>query len=281
MKLGSLVIILSVMTSPAANAGNGDSVAVGAELYLQQADQALREGRLVQAEHMIEWLDQNAGSVSKDDLALVKAEYAIARNDVSGAASSVDMITDASRNICRQYSARGWVAANKNQLDKAISALARAAENCPEDAGIWNLLGLTFIGKGETAAAKEAFEQAILRAPDSPELINNYALTMVQQGELTLAMQQLAGAAKIAPHNHLILANRDFVSGMMGRAPVREQHDSDASWSERLINTGKGAKAAARAPEAKALFSRALLLLDHFDDSVWSAMDSKTESQPQ
>lgn len=280
MRLTPLVLALSVFAGPVAWAGKSGTHSTSAAIYLQQADQAIRDGRLVQAEHMIEWLDQNPDAVSDDDLALIKAEYAIAGNDISGATSAIDMIKDISRNICRQNSARGWVAVNKGELNKAILSLASAAKHCPDDAGIWNFLGLAFVMKGETAAAAQAFEQALQLAPDNAELINNHALALVQRGELSLAMQQLDAATAKAPENHLILANRDFVSGMLGRMPVRNALDSDSVWSNRLVNAGKGAKAAERTPEATALFSRALLLLDHFDVTVWSAIAKKAEIQP-
>ncbi len=273
MKWAPLILASFAFVSSGAHAQAAGTTPIGAEVYLQQADQAVREGRLTQAEHMINWLEQNSGAVSRDDLALVKAEFAVVRNDIAGASTALDSIEDKSRNLCRQETTRGWVAANKNALDSAILALANAAKNCPGDAGIWNLLGLTFIRKGETAAGKEAFEQALMLAPDNPELLNNHALALLQHGQLPLAKQQLDRAAKAAPANLLIAANRDFVSGMMGQTPMRDQRDSDTVWSERLINTAKGAKAAERAPQATALFSRALLLLDHFDGTIWSEIE--------
>jgi Flp pilus assembly protein TadD len=279
MKLYPLLLAICAVISSTTHAQGTDTTPIGAELYLQQADQAVREGRLTQAEHMIYWLDQNSGAISRDDLALVKAEFAVVRNDVAGASAALDSIEDNSRNLCRQDTARGWVAANKGAIDRAILALAKAAKNCPKDAGIWNLLGLTFIRKGETAAGEEAFEQALILAPDNPELLNNHALALVQHGQLLLAKQQLDRAANASPANRLIAANRDYVTGMMGQIPARDQWDSDTLWSERLINTAKGAKSAERAPQATALFSRALLLLDHFDDTVWSEIEPQTANR--
>jgi len=277
MKLVSLCVAISVCFGSVAWADEVVPPSANATFYLQQADQATRDGRLVQAGLMIEWLNQNPDTVSVDDLALVKAEYAIAQNDIAGAASAVGMFKDPTRNICRQNTARGWVAANQNELNKAILALAVGTKHCPDDAGIWNLLGLAFVEKGESDAARQAFSKALLLSPSNPELINNHALALVQLGELPMAMQHLDDAVAKMPENDIILANRDFVSGMLGRLPIRTQRDNDTIWSDRLVNAGKGAQAADRRPEATALFSRALLLLDHFDDKLWSAMTENVE----
>lgn len=253
---------------------------VNQELYLKQADVALRDGRMTQAGQMIAWLERYGDQISSDDIALLKAEYAIVGMDVAAAASALSAVKDPARNTCRVESAKGWVAANRLELDDAIVALATAARTCSTDAGIWNLLGLAFIGKGEAAAAEEAFGRALGLAPGNPEILNNHALAVLQRGDLTLARQQLANAAEKVPENRMIGANLDFVSGMMGIVPERLQQDSDAEWSGRLVNIAKGAKIASRTPQANALFSRALLTLDHFDETVWSELKNAEEVQP-
>ena len=281
MRVLALTLLLSLVLCPASKASEAYGAAIGAEMYLQQADQALREGRIVQAGQMIEWLEQNSNRVSPDDVALIKAEFAIINGDVASAANSVNAIADPFRNGCRQDTVRGWVAANQNKLDAATSALTRAAKKCPADPGVWNLLGLVFIKNGEKAAGQEAMGRALSLVPNNAELLNNFAIALVQQGELELAMKQLDLAAVADPDNQLILANRDFLSGMMGKMPLRRDSDSDAVWSTRLVNIGKGATAAQNLPEATALFSRAVLLQDYFEDAMWVATGSHARSDAQ
>jgi Flp pilus assembly protein TadD len=250
------------------------------EFYLQQADAALREGRVTQAGQMIAWLEQYGDRVSGDDVALLKAEHAIAGTDVATAAAALSAIKDAERNICRFEPARAWVAANHEAFDDAIVALGKAVRLCPDDAGIWNLLGLVFVRKGEAKAAGAAFGRALTLAPDQAEVRNNYALALLQQGELALASRQLEAAVGSAPGNPLISANMDFVSGMKGDVPSRNAQDDDAQWSTRLINFAKGANAAAKTPRAYALFSQAVLTLDHFDEELWTAMTTSKDGAP-
>jgi Flp pilus assembly protein TadD len=243
---------------------------VDQQLYLQAADTALRDGRLTQAVQMIAWLDTNGNAVSRDDVELLKAEYAIATHDVETAAMALASISGAERNLCRVQAAKGWVSGNRGQADEAIVALAKASKSCPDDAGIWNLLGLAFVKKGEAAAAGEAFRQAMMLAPNEAEVLNNHALSLLQKGEAELAYRQLEMAFANMPDNKLIQGNLDFIGGMMGRSPERRSNENDAQWSARLVNMAKGAKAVDNRPQADALFSQALLTLDHFDPAIWA-----------
>ena len=102
--------------------------------YLQAADAALRDGHLTQAAQMIAWLHNNGDAVARDDVALLKVEYAIATHDVETAAIALASITDRERNFCRLQTATGWVSGNKGQTDQAIIALAKASKICPDDA---------------------------------------------------------------------------------------------------------------------------------------------------
>jgi Flp pilus assembly protein TadD len=253
---------------------------VDQEFYMRQADAALRDGRVTQAGQMIAWLERNGDRIASDDIALLKAEYAIAEHDLPKAKTALAAIKEPTRNICRVASARGWIAALDAALNDAIVAFATATRNCPRDASNWNLLGLVFVRKGETMAAREAFGNALMLAPHEPEILNNHALALLQNGELELASNQLEAAAHYAPDNSLILANLDFVAGMRGIASYRKSTDSDADWSSRLINIAKGAKAASRSPQANALFARALLTLEHFDESVWAELTAPQGKQP-
>lgn len=246
-------------------------------LYLQQADVALREGRMTQAGQMIAWLESNGHDISGDDIALLKAEHAIAGRDVAAAVVALSAVKSPERNLCRLQTAKGWVSANMGAYDDAIVALAKAGRACPEDAGIWNLLGLALMRKGESEAAGNAFGHALVLAPNDAGILNNHALVLLQNGELDLAAQQLALAASLSPDNRMVMANRDFVAGMLGLTPDRGLHESDAVWSARLVSFAQGAKTATRDLQADALFSRALLTMDHFDQTVWSEIRSNED----
>lgn len=248
-------------------------------VYLQQADAALRDGRLTQAGEMITWLDRNGTEISRDDAMLLKAEYAIAKQDVVATAAALSAIKSAERNLCRLQAAKGWVSANLKAYDDAIVALAKAFRACPDDAGIWNLLGLVLMRKGENDAAAEAFGQAGILAPNDASILNNHALALLQKGEVQLAMQQLDIAAATSPDNAMVAANRDFVSGMLGLMPARRVQESDAVFGARLISHAQGAKAVSNGGQAHALFALALLTMDRFDQNIWLEIRPKEGDQ--
>jgi Flp pilus assembly protein TadD len=279
MKFLPYLIWPVMMTASILGAQDNISPPVDQILYLQQADVALREGRLTQAGEMIAWLESSGDEVFRDDIALLKAEHAIAGRDVATAAIALSAVRNSERNLCRFLTAKGWVAANAGAYDDAIVVLADAGRACPDDPGIWNLLGLALLHKGESEAAGEALEQALILAPNDVGILNNHSLVLLQKGEIELAVRQLTLAAGLSPDNRMVVANRDFASGMLGLKPGRSLHESDAAWSARLVSFAQGAKAATRNIEAEALFSRAMLTMDHFDQTVWSEIRSN-ENRP-
>ena len=279
MTFGWFLIAPLLVAGPSLYAQQTIAPAINQAVYLQQADTALRDGRLTQAGEMITWLDRNGTEISRDDVMLLKAEYAIAKRDVSAAAAALSVVESPERNLCRLHAAKGWVSANLKVYDDAILALAKASRACPEDAGVWNLLGLVLLRKGESDAAVEAFGQARILAPDDAGILNNHALALLQKGEVRLAMQQLDIAAVTAPANAMVAANRDFVSGMLGLTPARQAQESDAVFGARLISHAQGAKAASNGGQANALFARALLTMDRFDQNIWSEIQSKEGTQ--
>lgn len=267
-----------LLASTSVLAQQGSAPAVDQAAYLEQADLALRDGRLTQAGQMIEWLENNAGEALRDDVALLRAEYAITGRDVARAEAALNAVGNSGTNLCRLQTARGWVSANRQAYDAAIVALADASAVCPDDAGIWNLLGLVLMRKGESDAAAEAFGRARDLAPGDAGILNNYAMALLQRGDLEFSMQQLDLAAVTSPDNVMVAANRDFVSGMLGRAPTRRPQESDAIFSKRLVNYAQGAKAAANHRQANTLYSHALLTMDRFDQEIWAQL-GRTEAQ--
>ncbi|MFN3452988.1 MAG: hypothetical protein ACK4ZE_12615 [Sphingorhabdus sp.] len=264
------LFLLLLWAAPAVMAQSAMASEADHAVQLRQLDAAIREGRLTQAQQMLGALTDAPSAVYADDVALLQAEYAIARSEVEHAGLALAQIQNPDRNMCRVHAAKGWVAANQRAFDDAIIALATATENCPEDAGILNLLGLAFMGKGETMAAREAFNQAILHVPGNAQILNNHALATLQTGATEQALSELNAAIALGQKNPTILANRNFVAGMAGQMPVRVKDETDAEWGARLVSFAKGAKAASRRLQATALFSRALLTLEYFDEDVWS-----------
>jgi Flp pilus assembly protein TadD len=278
MKKYSLGFMLLLAAAPAFSAQIPPASSDAQILYLQHVDAAIREGRLTQAEQMIAFLEQSGDTVFADDLLLLKAEHAIALMDATSASMALAKIQNEDRNICRMQAAKGWVAASQKAYDTAIAALDISTKNCPEDAGAWNLFGLALVGKGAGGAARDAFARAMALEPGNAQVINNYALATLQDGNVDAALRELNGAVMQSPEDQLIRANRNYVAGMAGLTPVRAEGESDAAWSAKLVQFAQGAKIASRGAQATALFSRAMLTLERFDEAIWSELSTAKES---
>ncbi len=237
--------------------------------YILATDAAIKNGRYVQAQQMLSWLKDNAHRSLHDDVALLHAEYYSIEGRLADVATALAEINDKGRNACRQDSMRGWLAGKEGDTSRSILFLARATHICPDDVGAWNLLGLALAEKGEIAASREAFEKALGLSPAQPGLLNNYALALLQSGETKAASQKLEQALMIDPANPAITANSDFVNAMLGRKPVRAANETEAQWANRLLSAGNGARAGQNGVLTTALFSQAVLLLDHFDERAW------------
>jgi Flp pilus assembly protein TadD len=251
-----------------AETDSGDAASADIQ-YLLATDAAIKNGRYVQAQQMLSWLKDNAHKSLNDDVALLHAEYYSVEGRVADVTAALAEINDKGRNACRQDSIRGWIAGKQGDASRSILFLARATTICPDDVGAWNLLGLAFAEKGEVAASREAFEKALSLSPRQPGLLNNYALALLQSGETKTASQKLEQALAIDPANPAIIANRDFVNAMLGRKPVRTADETEAQWANRLLSAGNGARAGQNQALTTALFSQAVLLLDHFDERAW------------
>lgn len=240
------------------------------QTVLAQTDSAVGAGRHVQAEIMVDWLEENAPGEARGRIALSKAELSVARGDVTAAAEAFAHTTPADGGACRHSRVAGWIAGKTGAWNRAIVQLAAAIESCEDDAELWNLLGLALTAKAEFDAALEAFDSALLLEPAHPALLNNRALALLAAGRIDAAGEDLRAATRLRPDDRVIVGNLDYLSAMQGSAPVRADGDSDARWAMRLARAGEGAHAAARQDDAAAYFASATLLLDRFDPRLWS-----------
>ena len=236
----------------------------------EQIDTATRAGRLVQADAMLTWLEKYDSTVSASLVALHRAEYNMVKGEVAAAATALSRVGVDDGNACRRSRLLGWIAGKSAEWNKAILKLADAIEQCGDDASLWNLLGLALLGKGEYAAGLEAFESALILQPQHPGLLNNKALALAGAGRHDAALTDLQMALGTAPDDPSIRNNLDYLSGVLGIAPIRSDNDSDAIWAVRLARTGEGARDADRGRNAMAYFANAALLSDRFDAQIWA-----------
>jgi Flp pilus assembly protein TadD len=266
--VGTLLSVAVPMSSAFANVT--PSPVVDRAGLFEQIESATRAGRLVQADAMLTWLEQENAEGVSDAVAFQRAEYHMAKGDVENAATSLGRAGVNSGDLCRRSRLTGWIAGKTAEWSKAILQLASAIEQCSEDPSLWNLIGLALVGKGEYSASLEAFDSALQLEPRHPGLFNNRAMAHVSAGQPNLAMTDLRHALALDPEDPAIRDNVDYLSGVMGNALVRAPGDSDALWAARLAKAGEGAQGAGHGRTAMAYFANAALLLDRFDAQIWA-----------
>ncbi len=268
----SVFIFIAVWTVDpvwAASPNDSEPSTADAHYLLEQADAAIGAGRLVQADTMLTKLE--FGTVSNGDsmLAFTRAKYHVANGNVDAAAESMAQVDPANVDRCQHESVSGWMTTEQKRWNKAIVHLSSAVEACGDVPILWNLLGLALSGKGEFAAAIEAFDSALASRPDHSALLNNRALARMGNAEPHAALADLTRAISHDPTNVAVRSNIDYLSGLLGQPLSRQPADTDSIWALRMARAGEGAKDGARKADANAYFAKAAMLMDRFDPQIW------------
>lgn len=280
-QVATLALWLSVTCATPCYSESTSAGANGIDTLLQQIDAATSAGRYVQAEAMLVQLERDTSAPTSGKVALSRAEFHMAKGDVANAAAALNQVGEYNENgesVCRYSRLSGWIAGKSAEWNTAILRFATAIETCGDDAPLWNLFGLALMGKGEYSASLEAFESALIIQPEHPGLLNNRALALASAGKYESAMADLIRAAASAPDDAFIRDNADYLSGVLGVAPVRRKVDNDSLWAARLARAGAGARDAHRSGNATAYFANAALLSDRFDAQIW-AQGSATQNR--
>ena len=135
-----------------------------------------------------------------------------------------------------------------HEFDKALGAARQYEQKRAKDPLPVNLQGVAYLGKGDTAAAKAAFERALAIAPGDPGASFNLAQSALQAGDLEKARSYYQGVLQKHPDHLdslLLLASLERRAGRAAEA----RH-----WLE------QAAKAHPEAPEPR--FELARLELD-------------------
>lgn len=126
----------------------------------------------------------------------------------------------------------------RGEAEAALAAQLEAARLLPDDAEVWNNLGLVLTGLGQPAQAEAALQRAMALAPDYAEAHNNLAIAQYDQGKLGAAQAQLQRVLALRP---------DYVKAHNNLGLVLQAHS--------------------RMEEAVAAYRRALALQPHYADA--------------
>lgn len=246
----ALIVASAVLTHGAAAQApaQGDLIIIAA---------AIRAGRLVQAEVMLERLPAPADPGLAEAVADLRGQFALAIGASETALRIFEGLKAARPERC-DYVRDFGVAAARLRDARAHDALRVAESHC----ATWQseqTLGVILAQMQRWEACEQAFAASLQLAPGNAVTLNNRAFARIEQARYDDALDDLRAALRAAPDDRRIVNNIDLVEGARGNRPRRRLGvDDDAAWASRLTLAAKGALRAGRAELARAMLAQAI-----------------------
>ncbi|MEE3099362.1 MAG: tetratricopeptide repeat protein, partial [Pseudomonadota bacterium] len=109
----------------------------------------------------------------------------------------------------RRLTLMGLIADHRRDWDAADAAYSQARVMSPQPGAVLNNWGVSYLSRGEHAAAEKMFEQALTLDPSLFSAKNNLAIAEALQGRYRLPLVTLTGEEKaVLYHNMAIIALR-------------------------------------------------------------------------
>ncbi|SDX73641.1 Tetratricopeptide repeat-containing protein [Albimonas donghaensis] len=109
----------------------------------------------------------------------------------------------------RKLTLMGLIADHRRDWDAADAAYSQARAMSPQPGSVLNNWGVSYLSRGESAAAEKMFEQALVLDPSLFSAKNNLAIAGALQGSYRLPLVTLTGEEKaVLYHNMAIIALR-------------------------------------------------------------------------
>lgn len=248
-----VVALILASTAPA----HGAFAEVSPEGDLTVIAAAIRAGRLVQAEVMLERLPTPADPDTAEAVADVRGQFALATGASETALRVFEALITAKPERC-DYARDFGIAAARLRDVRALDALQGAKLRC----ATWQseqTLGVVLAQMERWDACEQAFAASLQLAPGNAVTLNNRAFARIEQARYDDALDDLRAALRAAPDDRRIVNNIDLVEGARGNRPRRRQGvDDDAAWASRLTLAAKGALRAGRTDLARAMLAQAI-----------------------
>lgn len=218
---------------------------------------AIRAGRLIQAEVMLERLPAPSGQGEAEAIADVHGQFALATGASEQALRIFETLRTARPERCGYVRDFG-VAAARMEDARALDALQEAEQRC----ATWQseqALGVIHARMRRWEASEQAFALSLQLSVGNAVTLNNRAFARIEQARYDDALEDLRAALRTAPGDRRIANNIDLTEGARGNRPKRRQgEDDDAAWATRLTFAAKGALRAGRTELARAMLAQAI-----------------------
>lgn len=243
-----LLSLAALFACGAASAAPPDDLAL--------VDAAIRGGRLVQAQTMLDLLpDAQSGTF---DVAVLRAQLMLAQGQYAEAESAFAKLAATPSQDCRVVAGLGSAAAAMRHTEAALARLQDATTRCPADWRLWADLGHAYDSGARWNDSKAAYERASALGAPRASLLNDMAVSLLMQHRYPEARALLQQALAADPDDRRVANNLDIAAASMGEPPVRRRGEDAARWAERLSNAGYAASLAGRSDDARAWLTQSL-----------------------
>lgn len=243
-----LLSLAALLACGAASAAPPDDLAL--------VDAAIRGGRLVQAQTMLDLLPE--ASSDTFDVAVLRAQLMLAKGQYAEAESAFAKLAATPSQDCRVVAGLGSAAAALRHTDIALARLQDATARCPADWRLWADLGHAYDSGARWNDSKAAYERASALGAPSASLLNDMAVSLLMQHRYPEARALLQQALAADPDDRRVANNFDIAAASMGEPPVRRRGEDAARWAERLSNAGYAASLAGRSDDARAWLTQSI-----------------------
>jgi len=243
-----LLSLAALLACGAASAAPPDDLAL--------VDAAIRGGRLVQAQTMLDLLPE--ASSDTFDVAVLRAQLMLAQGQYAEAESAFAKLAATPSQDCRVVAGLGSAAAALRHTDIALARLQDATARCPADWRLWADLGHAYDSGARWNDSRAAYERASALGAPSASLLNDMAVSLLMQHRYPEARALLQQALAADPDDRRVANNFDIAAASMGEPPVRRRGEDAARWAERLSNAGYAASLAGRSDDARAWLTQSI-----------------------
>lgn len=223
---------------------------------LALVDAAIRSGRLVQAQTMLDLLSDAKSDTF--EVAVLRAQLMLAQGQYAEAERAFGKLAATPSDDCRVVAGLGSAAAALRHTEVALGKLQDATARCPADWRLWADLGHAYDSGARWNDSKAAYERASALNGPRASLLNDMAVSLLMQHRYSEARALLQQALAADPNDRRIANNLDIAAASMGEAPVRRRGEDAARWAERLSNAGYAASLAGRSDDARAWLTQSI-----------------------
>ena len=256
--IGSALLLLS--SGEAANAGGRAATTKLAPAEAEAIDQALQEGRLLDAGQLIDQARTVAGADPQlalfgGQLGLARRQHETALQDFKAAEAHAQG-DPTLRAAALEGQGLALMAAGKN--DQARPLLEQATTLSPDVWRAWNALGVLDDGKRDWGRAAAAYEKALTTSRDPSIVLNNRGYSRLLQGRGAEAQADFVAALEKRPDLVAARTNLRLALALQGNYSSAVAGGTPAEQAALLNNAGFAAGARGDYVKARELLTEAM-----------------------